>query len=118
MACISLPALGSYLHDSDLFLVLYSTYITVFAVMSPALGAFADKNDDPRVTLVYIGVTQFTILAAVLFCSTLVPKGALEFNPRFPPDEDSNEQGEWCVGRTGWETRPPGKKVNTGTGVT
>ncbi|KAL0634944.1 hypothetical protein Q9L58_006138 [Maublancomyces gigas] len=55
---------------------LYSTYIIMFAVMSPALGVFADKNDDPRATVLCIGAVQFTVLAGVLLGSTFVPEGA------------------------------------------
>lgn len=48
----------------------------MFAVMSPALGVFADKNDDPRATVLCIGAVQFTVLAGVLLGSTFVPEGA------------------------------------------
>lgn len=49
--------------------------------MSAALGAFADRSGDPRMTLSGIGGIQFTIIAAILLGSTLVPKGALRLNP-------------------------------------
>lgn len=70
--------------------------------MSPALGVFADRNDNPHTTILGIGAIQFTVLAAVLLCSTFVPKGALSFNPE--PDENldgteddtpEEELGKW-----------------------
>lgn len=57
--------------------------------MSPALGIFADKNDNPRVTVFYIGALQFTLIAVVILCGTFVPKGALTLNPELESDEDS-----------------------------
>lgn len=64
----------------------------MFAVMSPALGVFADKTHNPRVTVLYIGAVQFTVIAVVLLCSTFVPKGALTVNPKLQLDEEETEE--------------------------
>lgn len=71
----------------------------MFAVMSPALGVFADKTHNPRVTVLYIGALQFTLIAVVLLCSTFVPKGALKLNPKLQSDEEETEEleNEECV---------------------
>lgn len=56
--------------------------------MSPALGAFADGNDNPRVTLLRLGAVQFTVLAVLLLGSTFVPRGAGRVNPELREDEE------------------------------
>lgn len=87
---VSHPSSRCYVLSWSWFhIVLYSTYIIMFAVMSPTLGVFADKNNNPRVTVFYIGALQFTLIGVVLLCSTFVPKGALTLNPELESDEDS-----------------------------
>ena len=75
---------------------LYSTYIVIYAIASPLLGRYADGvfaatggqngGGTVRPGIVNIGGVQFTVLMAVLFLSTFVPRGALRLNPRVLED--------------------------------
>ncbi|KAH8146801.1 uncharacterized protein LAJ45_09175 [Morchella importuna] len=61
---------------------LYSVYIVLFAVLAPVLGMVADKGGDARVTVVWVGGVQVSVVAALLVGSTFVPRGGAGWNPR------------------------------------
>ncbi|KAF8249511.1 hypothetical protein K440DRAFT_660007 [Wilcoxina mikolae CBS 423.85] len=63
---------------------LYSIYIVIFAVMTPALGKYADDSntDGAQKTIFNLGGVQFSIIAVLLLVSTLLPDGSWRFNPR------------------------------------
>lgn len=65
---------------------LYSTYIVIYAITSPLLGRYIDKvskRNKGNISEAFqnIAGVQFTIIAVLIFVSTLVPKGALSINP-------------------------------------
>jgi len=66
---------------------LYSTYIVIYAVASPLLGRYIDgvskrNGGDIHAAVVNIAGVQFTVVMAVVLAATLIPRGALELNPR------------------------------------
>lgn len=61
---------------------LYSVYIVLFAVLAPVLGMVADKGGDARVTVVWVGGVQVSVVAALLVGSTFVPRRGAGWNPR------------------------------------
>lgn len=63
---------------------LYSTYIAIFAIMTPALGKYADdsSSDGAHSTIFNLGGVQFSVIAAVLLASTFVPSGSWSLNPK------------------------------------
>ncbi|TGZ83099.1 hypothetical protein EX30DRAFT_339331 [Ascodesmis nigricans] len=70
---------------------LYTTYIVTYAITSPLLGRYLDamyartggsEGGDIREGVKYIGGVQFTIVAALVLVSTMVPKGAVSWNPK------------------------------------
>ncbi|KAF2218758.1 hypothetical protein BDZ85DRAFT_269770 [Elsinoe ampelina] len=72
---------------------LYSTYIVLYAIFNPVLGAYIDRVDqadrrargvsqgDVRPAVRNIAGVQFTILAAIVIAATFIPKGSFAFNP-------------------------------------
>ena len=65
---------------------LYSTYIVIYAITSPLLGRYIDKvskrnNGNISEAFQNIAGVQFTIIAVLILVATLIPKGALSFNP-------------------------------------
>jgi len=74
--------------------VLYSIYIVLFAVMTPALGKYADdgSDDGAHATILHLGGVQYSVIALVLLASTFVPRGAWSFNPKLPCKEESGEK--------------------------
>ena len=64
---------------------LYSTYIVIYAILSPVLGTCVDglvkDGMEPQQVLKYVGGIQFTIIAGILLASTFIPKGAVSLNP-------------------------------------
>lgn len=66
---------------------LYSTYIIIYAVMSPLLGRYIDSvsarnNRDIHDAVFNIAGVQFTVLAVVIIASTFIPQGSWAFNPK------------------------------------
>jgi len=64
---------------------LYSTYIVIYAILSPVLGAYVDKflkkGGIPQDVLKNVGGIQFTVICAILLASTFIPAGAFSWNP-------------------------------------
>ncbi|KAK7473101.1 hypothetical protein VKT23_001201 [Stygiomarasmius scandens] len=65
---------------------LYSTYIVLNAILSSVLGKIIDRDwtDNQSIvnSLKRIGGIQFTICSGIILLATLVPRGALAFNPK------------------------------------
>ncbi|OJD10488.1 hypothetical protein AJ78_08515 [Emergomyces pasteurianus Ep9510] len=76
---------------------LYTTYIVLYAITSPALGRYidhvfnesggAENGGDIRPAIMNIGAVQFTCLSIVILASTFVPQGAFAFNPQMLFDQ-------------------------------
>ncbi|KKZ65414.1 hypothetical protein EMCG_08748 [[Emmonsia] crescens] len=58
---------------------LYTSYIVMYAITSPALGG-AENGGDIRPVIMNIGPFKLTILSIVIFTATFVPHGAFECN--------------------------------------
>lgn len=73
---------------------LYSFYIILYAVLGTFLGRYLDSvynaspTGDIRAGLVFTAGVQFTVIAALVLAATLVPKGALAWNPEMLNDEN------------------------------
>ncbi|KAK6541907.1 hypothetical protein TWF694_007683 [Orbilia ellipsospora] len=72
---------------------LYSSYIVIYAIVSPLVGSYIDKvsaaNDSQiQSGLFYIGGVHFTILSGIMILATFIPKGAFSFNPELLDDMD------------------------------
>jgi len=71
---------------------LYSTYIVIYAILSPVLGGYVDgflkKGGTPQDVLKNVGGIQFTVICAILLASTFIPAGAFAFNPKLLFGED------------------------------
>jgi len=65
---------------------LQTTYIAMYALFSPTLGLYADKvfkaNGDMHEVVQNIACILFTIIAAITFAATFVPRGACDWNPK------------------------------------
>ncbi|KAG4435368.1 hypothetical protein IFR05_009154 [Cadophora sp. M221] len=65
---------------------LYSTYIVLYAIMSPLLGSYIDdvykRRNDVHEAVKYVAGVQFSVIAGVILVVTFVPKGSFAFNPK------------------------------------
>jgi len=65
---------------------LQTTYIAMYALFSPTLGLYADKvfeaQGDMHEVVQNIVCILFTIVAAITFAATFVPRGACAWNPK------------------------------------
>ena len=63
---------------------LQTTYIAMYALFSPTLGLYADKvfksHGDMHEVVQNIACLLFTIIAAITFAATFVPRGACAWN--------------------------------------
>ncbi|KAJ9113870.1 hypothetical protein QFC19_000063 [Naganishia cerealis] len=77
---------------------LYVTYIVMYAVISSVLGRWVDKQlvkkVAPQDILKKIGGIQFSILCVIVLLATLIPRGALSFNPKVVEGANSIEEGD------------------------
>ncbi|CAN8104464.1 unnamed protein product [Discula destructiva] len=76
---------------------LYSLYIVLYAVCGTFLGRYLDRvyaasggsNGGTIYSgLIYTAGVQFTLICALVFSSTFIPKGAVRWNPDMLYDED------------------------------
>ena len=76
---------------------LYSSYIIIYAITSPLLGRYIDSvynsTGGSRGGVIYdairnVGGVQFTIIFALVYCSTFIPEGAFAFNPKMLFNEE------------------------------
>lgn len=79
---------------------LYSTYIVLYAILGTFLGRYLDSvyeasggSDGGSISsgLVYTAGVQFTLICAIVFASTFIPKGAVRFNPEMLYNEHLDE---------------------------
>ncbi|CAF2894838.1 unnamed protein product [Rotaria sp. Silwood2] len=72
---------------------LYSSYITIYAILNPFLGRYLDSvytlNGTIRPAFMNTVAVQMTVISVIVFASTFIPKGAIAFNPRFIVDDKS-----------------------------
>jgi MFS family permease len=83
---------------------LYSTYIIIYAIISPLVGKYIDKvfaetggeknGGTIRPALRNIVGVQFTILSVIIFCATFVPRGAFHLNPKLLDEVELNTDEE------------------------
>jgi MFS family permease len=78
---------------------LYSTYIVVYAIMSPMMGRYIDRvsaanNSDIHSGIFNVGGVQFTILMGIVLFASFIPKGAFAFNPKMLNDENLESKSE------------------------
>ncbi|OAX78029.1 hypothetical protein ACJ72_07668 [Emergomyces africanus] len=76
---------------------LYTTYIVLYAITSPALGRYidhvfnksggAENGGDIHPAIMNTGAVQFTSLSLVILAATFVPQGAFAFNPQLLFDQ-------------------------------
>lgn len=70
---------------------LYSTYIVIYAILSPVLGGYVDRflrHGTPQDVLKNVGGVQFTVIGGILLASTFIPAGAFSLNPKLLFGED------------------------------
>lgn len=70
---------------------LYVTYIVIYAIMSPLLGRYIDKQKkltNVHDALFNIGGVHFTVLSGIILLATLIPRGAIAFNPKLLDGQD------------------------------
>jgi len=77
---------------------LYSSYITMNAILSSVLGTVIDTDFTAHGNIHYslkrVGGLQFSICSAIIFVATFVPHGAFAFNPKVI-EGVRNEQELW-----------------------
>jgi len=65
---------------------LYSSYITMNAILSAALGTVIDNDYTSHGNIISslkrVGGIQFSICSGIILIATLIPKGALSLNPK------------------------------------
>jgi MFS family permease len=72
---------------------LYSTYIVIYAIMSPLMGRYIDSVSAANKNDIHSGIyniagVQLTVLTVVVLLATLIPRGALSINPKMLNDEN------------------------------
>ncbi|KAK0100884.1 hypothetical protein ONS95_007328 [Cadophora gregata] len=97
---------GKYERISPLSAVmscLYSTYIVLYAVMSPVMGNYIDnayiRENDVHGTMKYVAGVQYSVMAGVILASTFVPRGALSWNPKELKGDRTPDEEEQKVAR-------------------
>ncbi|KZL72644.1 hypothetical protein CT0861_07453 [Colletotrichum tofieldiae] len=77
---------------------LYSFYIVTYAIAGTFLGRYLDgvynRTGSVREALVNTAGVHFTIIMAVVFASTFIPKGSRSFNPEMLDDTKLDEDIE------------------------
>ena len=75
---------------------LYSSYIIIYAILNPTLGLYIDRvfaaTGSIRPAFLGTVAIQMTVIAAIVFFSTFIPKRALACNPTLIPDDQYNEE--------------------------
>jgi hypothetical protein len=70
---------------------LYSSYIIIYAIANPLLGRYIDSvfnsTDTVRPALLNTAAVQLTVVSAIVFISTFIPKGAIALNPKLLDQE-------------------------------
>ncbi|KAH6722021.1 major facilitator superfamily domain-containing protein [Leptodontidium sp. MPI-SDFR-AT-0119] len=94
---------------------LYSTYIVLYAIMSPLLGSYIDgvykRRNDVHEAVKYVAGVQYSVIAGIILVATFVPKGSFAFNPKklngdiTADDEETTERDNEANAR-GFETSP------------
>ncbi|XP_055331841.1 uncharacterized protein LOC129583865 [Paramacrobiotus metropolitanus] len=81
---------------------LYSTYIIIYAIISPLLGTYLDQvyartgganGGDVHEAIIYVGGVHFTIIAVCVMSATFIPKGSFSLCPTILSDEDLEKEG-------------------------
>ncbi|PWY92870.1 hypothetical protein BO70DRAFT_367856 [Aspergillus heteromorphus CBS 117.55] len=83
---------------------LYSTYIVLYAVISPILGSYIDRvyiqtggstgGGDIHHAIRYVASVQFSIISLLVMVASFVPRGSLALNPWALEEEDLEEE-DW-----------------------
>ena len=77
---------------------LFSTYITIYAILSVILGKYVDavwnQQHDAHQAILHVGAIHMTVVSAIVLCSTLIPRGAFTLNPTMLSDEELNSDIE------------------------
>ncbi|KAJ6259644.1 hypothetical protein Dda_5282 [Drechslerella dactyloides] len=81
---------------------LYSTYIIVYAIMSPLVGKYIDKIGDEHDDVIQPGIfniagVHFTVLSGIMLAATFIPRGSWSLNPKLLDDielddDDSSDE--------------------------
>ncbi|KAK9319143.1 hypothetical protein V1517DRAFT_66598 [Lipomyces orientalis] len=75
---------------------LYSTYIVIYAILSPVLGRYIDSvynatggSDGGNIhgAILNVAGVQFTVVFVIIMTSTFIPRGAFALNPKTLFDE-------------------------------
>jgi len=74
---------------------LYMSHIFLYLILSISLGVFIDKEFpiDPQKGLIFVGGTQFSVIAVVVLASTFVPRGSWKLNPDMAIASEEEQQG-------------------------
>lgn len=83
---------------------LYSTYIVLYAVISPLLGSYIDRvymesggsngGGDIHRAIRNVASVQFSVISLLVVVSSFVPRGSLAVNPAVLDEEDLEEE-DW-----------------------
>ncbi|PWY67239.1 hypothetical protein BO94DRAFT_540455 [Aspergillus sclerotioniger CBS 115572] len=83
---------------------LYSTYIVLYAVISPILGSYIDRvyietggpngGGDIHRAIRSVASVQFSVISLLVVISSFVPRGSLAVNPAVLDEEDLEEE-DW-----------------------
>ncbi|RDK44860.1 hypothetical protein M752DRAFT_274151 [Aspergillus phoenicis ATCC 13157] len=83
---------------------LYSTYIVLYAIISPLLGSYIDRvyvetggpvgGGDIHLAIRNVASVQFSVISLLVLTSSFVPRGSLAVNPVALDDEDLEEE-DW-----------------------
>lgn len=82
---------------------LYSTYIVIYAIVSPLVGRYIDRVSranagNVQTAIRNLGGVQFTIIAALVIASTFIPKGSFAFNPDMIDDQSLDSEVDMDFG--------------------
>jgi MFS family permease len=75
---------------------LYSSYIIIYAIANPLLGKYIDSVSNStgtvRPALLNTAAVQLTVVSAIVFISTFIPKGAIALNPKLLDQENIHKE--------------------------
>ncbi|KAK6529456.1 hypothetical protein TWF281_008629 [Arthrobotrys megalospora] len=78
---------------------LYSSYIVIYAIVSPLVGRYIDRvseaNDEQiQSGIFYIAGVHFSILSGIMLLATFIPRGSFAFNPKLLDEVELNHDEE------------------------
>ncbi|EPS44772.1 hypothetical protein H072_1209 [Dactylellina haptotyla CBS 200.50] len=78
---------------------LYSSYIIIYAIVSPLVGKYIDKvyeqhDEQIQSGIFYVAGVHFSVLSGIMLLATFIPRGAFSINPKLLDDMELDTDEE------------------------